>query len=146
MNGEASLVKRARKGDPEHVALVAQFARYGLVGIGVTIVGVSAYWLLATPLGVAPLLANLFAYMISVAIGYGLHSRFSFRGHGSRDNLSRTGGRFMIVSLVSLGLNSLWVWIATGLFDGPTWWPVPAMVFVTPVIVFILNRKWVFGD
>jgi hypothetical protein len=46
-----------------------------------------------------------------VLVGYVVHSRWSFRGHGRRDNLARTGGRFVIVSLVSFGLNQFWVWL-----------------------------------
>lgn len=145
MNEELPVMKRLFAGDSELAALVAQFARYGVVGVFVTALGVAAYWILATPVGIAPLLANFCAYLVAVAVGYVSHSRFSFRGHGSRNNLARTGGRFVVVSILSLGLNSLWVWTGTGLLHGPTWWPIPAMVFITPVVVFILNRKWVFG-
>lgn len=145
MNGGASMVKRLIGADFEHITVISQFLRYGLVGVGVTVLGVLAYWIIATPLGVQPLLANLFAYLIAVVVGYFLHSHYSFQGHGTRDNPGRTVGRFLIVSFVSLALNSFWIWIATGLLGGPTWWPVPAMVFVTPVVVFTLNRQWVFG-
>ena len=53
--------------------------------------------------------------------------------------------RFFVVSMVSLGLNELWIWILTGWLHGDKWWPIPAMVFVTPAVVFVLNRKWVFA-
>lgn len=143
MNAETPIVKR---GDfSRHGSLAAQFARYGAVGLGVTLLGAGVYWLCAALLGVAPLIANLIAYGVMVTIGYALHSGYSFRGQGARDDLKRTGGRFLVVSWISLGLNSLWVWIATGLLAGADWWPIPAMIFVTPVVIFWLNRKWVFG-
>ena len=126
-------------------ALLGQFVRFGLVGGFVTVLGVAAYWIPATFLGVAPLLANLLGYAVAVAFGYFLHSRVSFRGHGSRDNVAKRTGRFFVVSLVSLGLNSLFVGILTGPLDGPTWWPVIPMVFVTPLATFYLNRQWVFA-
>ena len=63
----------------------------------------------------------------------------SFKGHGSRDNPARRTGRFFIVSLVSLGLNSLFVWVLTGLLDGPTWWPLIPMLFVTPAVTFAMQ-------
>ena len=113
--------------------LVGQLVRFGLVGGFVT------------ALGVAPLLANLIGYAIAVVFGYVLHSRVSFRGHGSRDNPGRRTFRFLIVSLVSLGLNSLFVGILTGPLHGPTWWPVIPILFVTPLVTFTLNRQWVFG-
>ena len=126
-------------------SLFGQLVRFGLVGGFVTAVGVTFYWVPATFFGVAPLLANLLAYAVAVALGYVLHSRVSFRGHGRRDNVAVRTGRFFIVSLVSLGLNSLFVGILTGPLGGPTWWPVIPMLFVTPLVTFYLNRQWVFG-
>lgn len=122
-----------------------QVIRFGLVGGFVTLVGGAAYYIPATYLGVHPLLANLLAYVVAMGLGYVLHSTVSFRGHGRRDNPGKRTGRFLVVSLVSLALNSLWVWTLTGLLDGPTWWPLVPMLFVTPAVTFALNRQWVFG-
>ena len=126
--------------------LLGQLVRYGLTGGFVTALGAALYWVTATFFGVHPLIANLLAYALCVAIGYILHSRWSFRGHGSRDNAARRTSRFFLVSLVSFGLNSIFVWLLTGpLLQGPTWWPVVPMLFVTPFVTFALNRRWVFA-
>jgi putative flippase GtrA len=124
--------------------MLAQIVRYTITGGLVTALGAAVYWLLAAFAGIAPLLANLLAYLVMVTTGYVMHSRWSFRGHGGpRDPLTTI--RFFLVSLVSLALNSLFVWLLTGLLAGPKWWPVLTMLFVTPVIIFALNRQWVFG-
>jgi putative flippase GtrA len=125
--------------------LMGQLIRFGTVGGFVTALSVIVYYVPATWLGVHPLLANLLGYGVAVALGYVLHSRVSFKGHGSRENPVQRTGRFFIVSLVSLGLNSLFVGILTGPLHGPTWWPVIPMLFVTPLVTFTLNRQWVFG-
>jgi putative flippase GtrA len=125
--------------------LIGQLIRFGTVGGFVTALSVVVYYVPATWLGVPPLIANLLGYGVAVALGYVLHSRVSFKGHGSRDNPVQRTGRFFIVSLVSLGLNSLFVGILTGPMHGPTWWPVLPMLFVTPLVTFTLNRQWVFG-
>jgi putative flippase GtrA len=122
-----------------------QVIRFGLVGGFVTVIGMAVYYFPATYMGVAPLLANLLAYAVAMALGYVLHSTVSFKGHGSRDNTAKRTGRFFIVSLVSLALNSLFVWVLTGPMHGPTWWPLVPMLFVTPAVTFALNRQWVFG-
>ena len=124
--------------------LRAQLIRFALTGGFVTVLGVAAYWVVATPIGWPPLVANLVGYAVAVLVGYRMHSRFSFRGHGSRDAPAARTVRFAVVSLVSLGLNSLWVWGATGWLHGPNWWPIPLMVGVTPLVTFTLNRQWVF--
>jgi putative flippase GtrA len=125
--------------------VLVQIIRFGLVGGFVTALGAAAYWVPATFFGVPPLLANVVGYVVAAGIGYVLHSRVSFRGHGSRDNTAQRTGRFLIVSLISLGLNSAFVWLLTGILHGPTWWPVVPMLFATPLVTFVLNRQWVFA-
>jgi putative flippase GtrA len=125
--------------------MFGQITRFVITGGIVTALGAIAYWVPATFMGVPPLLANFFGYLVAMVSGYVMHSRWSFKGHGNRDDPVRTTTRFFIVSLASLALNSLWVWLFTGLLDGPTWWPLIPMVFVTPAVTFLLNRQWVFG-
>ncbi len=125
--------------------IVGQLWRFLVSGGIVTALGVGVYWVLAELLRLDPLLANLFGYLVAVSTGYVMHSRFSFRGHGTRDDPVRTTSRFLVVSLISLGLNSFWVWLFTDLLEGPTWWPMIPMLAVTPLVTFSLNRKWVFA-
>lgn len=125
--------------------LFGQLFRYALTGGFVTALGIGAYLVAATLFDVPPLLANVLAYAICVAVGYVIHSRWSFKGHGRRDNVTRTTSRFFVVSLISFALNSLFVWILTGPMHGPDWWPTIPMLFVTPLVTFGLNRKWVFA-
>lgn len=126
--------------------IVGQLFRYAITGGFVTALGIGVYLLAAGPFEIAPLLANVLAYAVCVAVGYVIHSRWSFRGHGRRDNVARTTSRFFMVSMVSFALNSVFVWLLTGpLLRGPDWWPTIPMLFVTPLVTFALNRRWVFG-
>jgi len=93
----------------EHRTLLGQLIRFGLVGGFVT----GLYAIVYSPLAkfgiVTPQIANLAGYFVAMITGYVLHSRWSFKDHGARDNTARTTGRFFVVSLVSLGLNALFV-------------------------------------
>ncbi len=124
-----------------------QIVRYGVVGLGVTMAQAAVYWLLAARVGLHSQLANLAGYIVAVMLGYVLHGRFTFadpeREGGAAAHAAR-GARFIAVSLVSLALNALWVWLTVSWLRWPTWAPIPAMLFVTPAIVFLLNRRWVF--
>ncbi|WP_106640522.1 GtrA family protein [Allosphingosinicella vermicomposti] len=131
--------------DSEAYVMFGQLVRFGMTGGFVTLLGIGVYMAAATMADLAPLLANLLAYAIAVAVGYVMHSRFSFRGHGRRDNVARTTSRFFIVSMVSLALNSLFVWALTEPMGGPDWWPTIPMLFITPLVTFSLNRRWVFA-
>jgi putative flippase GtrA len=128
----------------EHREIVGQLVRYGLTGGLASIVNILVYWVLAAG-GMDPNLAWTIGYLAAVAVGYVIHSRWSFRGHGRRDNLARTGGRFFVVSLVSFALNQLWVWLLVRHFALPLWSPYPLVLGVTPLIIFSLNRRWVFA-
>src|SRR3954453_17337001 len=125
--------------------LIGQMWRFGLAGGIATLLNGGVYWLAAVPLQIWPLVANLLGWIAAVASGYVLHSRWSFRGHGRRDNVVRTTGRFVVVALISLGLNSFWVWLFTAALHTTPSWPILPMVLVTPLVTFALNRRWVFA-
>jgi len=128
----------------EHKEIAGQLVRYGLTGGLASLVNIGVYWVLAAG-GMDPNLAWTIGYLAAVAVGYVVHSRWSFRGHGRRDNLARTGGRFFAVSLVSFALNQLWVWLLVRELALPLWAPYPLVLGVTPLIIFSLNRRWVFA-
>ena len=134
--------------------MLAQLVRFGIAGGLSTLVFGVIYWPLATyghelaDIGgraAWPVVANILGYLGAMVSGYFLHSRWSFQGHGERDDFARTGGRFFAVSLVSFGLNTAFVAILTGPLHGATWWPLVPIVCVTPLITFALNRFWVFA-
>ncbi len=120
-----------------------QLLRFLISGGLVTALGIGVYAAIALLVGWHPQVANLLAYAAAMATGYLLHSRWSFRDHGAeRDR--RTLVRFVTVSLVSLALNSFWVWLGTGPLRLSPAWPILPMLFVTPIVTFTLNRTWVF--
>ena len=131
--------------EDHHLQTLAQIIRYVFSGGALTVLHLGIYWTAAQPLHIAPLIANIIAQCASTTTGYVVHSRWTFQGHGRRDNLARTGGRFLIVTAFGFLLNSIWVWLFTGFLHGPVWWPMPAIAILTPLAVFWLNRLWVFS-
>jgi putative flippase GtrA len=133
----------------------AQLVRFAVAGVGVTLLSALIYIGVAVALRVDPLLANALSHATGIVAGYAIHSRWSFRSQdidrddGDSDGGDSDGGgatvlRFTIASGFSFALNSLWVWLATAGLHLPAWSPVPAMVFVTPLASFAINRYWVF--
>ncbi len=133
--------------------VIGQLVRFGFTGVAVTAFYACVYWPLATyghrfvwlgPGAVWPLVAGTIAFLAAAAVGHAAHSRFSFRGHGSRDK--HTANRFLAVQLIGFALNQGFIWVLTGpLLHGPTWWPLVPTVFVTPLVTFGLQRNWVFA-
>ena len=129
---------------PERQALFWQIVRYGLSGVFITACQAAIYWTLAALVGWHPQLANMTGYVAAVVIGYVTHSLFTFRDQDIDGNHATRGVKFVAVSLLSYALNALWVFLCVTHMRWPEWSPIPAMIFVTPAIVFGLNRQWVF--
>ena len=123
--------------------MLFQLARFIVSGGLVTLLGLGVYALVALVLRWDPQLGNFLAYAVAAATGYVAHSRWSFGDHGGKRD-HRTKVRFVIVSVISLALNSFWVWLVTHPMHLSRAWPMVPMVFVTPGVTFVLNRQWVF--
>ena len=126
---------------------LAQLVRFAIVGLFLAAIYSAIYWYLATFV-MAPVLAVVIAFAVSVTLGFVLHSRWSFRGHGRQERSAREQTRFLVVQGFGMLLNAAFTWVLTGphsVFQGPTWWPLVPAVTVTPLATFALNRQWVFG-
>jgi putative flippase GtrA len=119
-----------------------QLVRFAVAGLGVTLFSVMIYSVAATLMGVPPLGANTISWLCSVAVGYAVHSRWSFAA--DREGEGGKVIRFLLASGFAFVLNSFWVWLTTGFFGLPPLAPVPLMMCVTPLASFLLNRYWVF--
>ena len=119
-----------------------QLARFVLVGLFLAAIYSAIYWYLATFV-MPPVAAVVVAFLVSVSIGFVLHSRWSFRGHSQRED-HRLKVKFLAVQTSGFFLNEIFTWVLTGPMHGPTWWPLIPAIFVTPFATFALNRQWVF--
>lgn len=121
-----------------------QLIRFAVAGLGVTALSALVYLALSTSLLLPPLLANTVSHLTGVAAGFAIHSRWSFRDDARADGPARFL-RFAAGSGASYALNSLWVWTLVTAAGAPVWAPVPAMLCLTPLASFAINRWWVFA-
>jgi putative flippase GtrA len=119
-----------------------QLVRFAIVGFSLAGVYSAIYSVLAKYV-MAPVPATAVAFLVSVSVGFVAHSRWSFRGHGAReDHLLKV--KFIIVQFSGFLLNVAFTWVLTGLMHRPFWWPLVPAIFVTPLATFVLNRQLVF--
>jgi putative flippase GtrA len=124
--------------------LFGQILAYAVGGGAVTLFHSATYWVLAQPLHVEPYVANSIAAIFAGLVGYILHSRFTF-GHGRSDGgEARSFGRYVLVSLLCYGLNSVWVWLVVKHMGMSVATSIIPMILVTPWLGFALNRFWAF--
>lgn len=119
-----------------------QLVRYGINGGLVTVLYAIVYAVLVRTLHVHPQVGNLAGFLAAVATGYVLHSRVTFRAHGERDR--GTQMRFVVASLISYGINAFWTWLIIDRLHLSTLAPLLPACFITPMILFAINRQWVF--
>jgi putative flippase GtrA len=121
---------------------VAQLVRFAIVGFALAALYSAIYWYLATYV-MTPVLAVVVAFLVAVSIGFVLHSRWSFRGHGAAED-HRLKVKFLAVQSSGFVLNEAFTWVLTGPLHGPTWWPLIPAIFFTPLATFALNKLLVF--
>jgi putative flippase GtrA len=126
------------------LALLLQYGRFGLVGLGATLVHVLVYAGLIELLALAPLAANTAGFALAVNLSFLGHRGWTFReqrGAGAR----RSFRRFWVVALLGFALNTLFVWLVTGLLGLGYAWAIPLLAGVTPLATFALSKLWAFN-
>lgn len=126
---------------------LGQVLRYGLAG-GITAT-IYALLYLALAWSVFPgeraVMAVPFAFVTALIVGFVLHSRWSFAGHGTRENNGRQYGKFLIVHSAGFVLNMALTWLLTARLGAPVWAPLIPTVTIIPAASFLLLRQWVFA-
>jgi putative flippase GtrA len=119
-----------------------QLIRYGVNGGLVTLLYAIVYAALVRGVHAHPQVANLIGQICAVATGYVLHSKVTFHAHGERDRGTQL--RFLVAALISYAINSFWTWLLIDRLHLSTLAPLAPICFLTPLILFALNRQWVF--
>ena len=121
-----------------------QILRYAISGGVLALFYAAVYWTLAEPVRIPPLIANTLAFLVSLALGWVIHSRWSFRGHGG-ERTPIAYGRYFLVNFAAYGLNSFWVWLIVVRLGGSVTLSIVPILGVTPWICFWINRRWTFA-
>lgn len=124
-----------------------QILRFGIAGGLSTLIYSAVYLPLTT--WVFPrehaVYAVPFAFLVAVTAGFFLHSRWSFKGHGTRHPGMRQQVQFVGVQGSGMALNALITWIGTAQFGLPAWAPLLPAIALATIFTFILNRWLVFA-
>jgi len=127
--------------------LLGQLVRFGIAG-GVSTLIYSAVYL---PLSLYvfdrdhAVYAVPFSFAVAVTVGFFLHSRWSFKGHGARAPGGSQQIKFVGVQASGMALNAVITWVGTALLGYPAWVPLLPAVALATIFTFILNRWLVFA-
>lgn len=121
--------------------IVAQFIKFGLVGVSNTLLFFSVYTLLWKVFGVWYVAASALGFAVGAINGFLWNRAWTFKGHVS-DGL--TPVRWFVVQAAGDGVNSglLYVFV-DGIGFGKLVGQAVTIVIVT-VLTFLANRAWTF--
>lgn len=130
------------------VPWAGQLLRFGSVGAAATLVHVLLYMLLVGVGGLSPVFSNLVAFSIAVVVSFSGHANWTFRNEyrtrSSRSHVLFT--RFVISAVLGLLLNTVFVYVLVTTLGLDYVWAIPCFVLLTPLLLYLLNRLWVFGE
>jgi putative flippase GtrA len=124
--------------------LLLQYARFGVVGLGATLVHVLVYAGLIELLALSPLAANTAGFALAVNLSFFGHRGWTFRDQRGPE-ARRSLWRFWVVALLGFALNTLFVWLVTDLLGLGYAYAIPLLAGVTPLATFALSKLWAFS-
>ena len=115
--------------------------RYAIVGVLGTTIHFGVLAALVEFGGAEPVFASAAGFIVTLIVSYVLNDRWTFALPTRHRNAF---ARYTAVSVLSLGLNSLIMYLAVHVFD--LWYIVgqALVVAVVPAVNFVLNRSWSF--
>ena len=122
--------------------MMAQVSRFALVGI----VALLVHWCvvrLLVPLGLAPLVANVFGFLVAFNVSYFGHRKLTFKAEALQH--SQTLPKFASVALGSFAINeSLYALL---LFFTPLRYDIALFIVlgVVAVLTYLFSRFWAFA-
>lgn len=127
--------------------LLAQVIRFGIVGFLATIVHILVFVGSIELLDIVPLWANFPAFLVALVTSFIGHFTWTFRiqHRNLENNWKALIIKFMLVSFLGLGLNTLVVYLVVNLLGHPYQYAVLLMVSVVPAIVFLMQKYWAFS-
>lgn len=117
--------------------------KFASVGVLATIVHVVIYLAILYLKPGAEQIANLLGFVIAISVSYLGQRRWAFASNKvTNESLAKI--KFLISSLLSLGLNATWVYLTVNVFYVSPQFAILGIVFITPFIVFLILNLWVF--
>ena len=118
--------------------LLAQFAKFGVVGVIATVIDFGVLIALTELGGWDPVLSSVISFVVSVVVNYVGSMHFVFE---RRDDLSRRRefSMFVVLSAIGLVINSACIWVGTSIFGSGA-----LSVSITKVVATIIVSVWNF--
>ena len=129
------------KSKEEFLALLAQFIKFGLVGVSNTAVSMAVYYIFLYMVG------SILGTILSIANAFFWNDKFVFTGNANdwRSKLKRLGKTYVSYGGTSI-LSNVLLWIEVTFFGvSKTIAPIVNLLVTIP-LNFIINKMWTFKE
>lgn len=123
--------------------LRGQLLRFGTVGLLATAIHATVYWYLTARFNIGALLATVAGFCAAFSVSFLGHRYWTFAHNSSGFSASLL--RFLLTSLLGLCSNAYIAWLLVDRMHLPANTALLGVVFLTPLLVFVLSRFWVFA-
>lgn len=123
---------------------LTQLVRFLLIGGIATGVHSVVYFFVLFIKADSPFIANFAGYFVAVIFSFLGQKNFTFKNKEATTN--QTILKFLLSSLLGLGLNSVWVFIVVGVLHLHAYYALIGIAVFTPAFSFFLLKYWVFQE
>lgn len=120
---------------------LGRIIRFGVVGIGATLVYAVVTAAGNEALGIKPVLASIIGQAASTAVSYFGHALFSFR---VKTNHQTYLWRFLVIAAFTFALNGAVTWLIADVLKLSPRIAIATVTVLIPIVNYVCNRFWVF--
>ena len=125
-----------------HANLIAQLFRFGLVGVTAAAIHFSIVVSLVQTFAYAPLVANVFAFLVSFQVGYFGHRRFTFNGTTALHSVAFP--KLLTLQIFNFVANESLFYFLLSLHL-PYQLALLIVLATLPLFTFVVSKFWVFN-
>jgi putative flippase GtrA len=128
---------------PLTIKHIKQLFYFGTVGTLSTLLNSVIFITLVNFFKIPPLLSNLLAFLSAFMVSYFGHSWLTF---GKKSHSVVRLVKFLMIALGGLAVNSGFVGLLMHILHQSAYIAILPMIFITPLLMFFINKYWVFKD
>lgn len=125
--------------------LFQQLVSFAIVGVGATLTHAIIFNISFELLQLYHLIANIFGFCIAFLVSYLGQFHWTFKEQ-SIQLADKRGAffKFLKTALLGFAVNLFWAFLILELLQLHHYYYLALLTFVTPILIFILNKFWVF--
>lgn len=124
-----------------YLALASQLLRFGIVGLSAAIIHFSVVALLVERANLAPLVANIFGFLVSFPLSYWGHRFWTFQDTEAQHKVAVA--KLLLIQLVNFSANESLFYIFLSLHL-PYLLALAIVLIILPIFTFASSKLWAF--